>query len=82
MASARALLVRVARLEQARAAPQSPIEAMFGSFDAFEAEARAGVDAGKLDSDDMPVVLASLRRWHVEGLWGMWRSDHGWQRNG
>lgn len=69
MASPRALLARVARLEQARIAPRSLFEREYGSFDAFEVEARAGMAAGVLDTRDMPAILNSIRRWHVEGLW-------------
>lgn len=69
MASPRALLARVARLEQARIAPRSLFEREYGSFDAFEADARAGMAAGVLDTRDMPAILNSIQRWHVEGLW-------------
>lgn len=41
MALPRALLARVARLEQARAMPRSLFEREYGNFDAFEVEARA-----------------------------------------
>jgi hypothetical protein len=68
MASPRALLARVARLEQAKVS-RSLFEREYGSFDAFEADARAGMAAGVLDTRDMPAILNSIRRWHVEGLW-------------
>jgi len=41
----------------------SPIQRWFGSVEAFEAEVRADMDAGKLDRRDMPLVLASVQRW-------------------
>lgn len=82
MPSARALLARVQRLEQARAAPQSPFESAYGSFDAFEEQTRAAMDAGTLDTRDMPIILTCLRRWHEEGAWGLWRRDRIWERCG
>ncbi len=69
MASPRALLARVQRLEQARTAPHSPFEAAYGSFDAFAAETQAGIDAGQFDSREMSVVLNCIRRWHDEDVW-------------
>ena len=68
MGSPRALLARVARLEQARAMPRSLFEREYGSFDAFEVEARAGMAAGVLDTRDMPAVLASVQRWVRDGI--------------
>lgn len=64
----RHLLARVQRLEQSRT-PTSPFEREYGSLDAFEAECQSGIDAGLLDPRDMPVVMASIRRWHDVGLW-------------
>jgi hypothetical protein len=72
MTSLRALLARVARLQQARVAPRSLFEREYGSFDAFDAfeeGARAAMAAGVLDTRDMPAILNAIRRWHVEGLW-------------
>lgn len=66
--SVRAMLARVRRIEQARA-PSSPFERMYGSLDAFEAECRAGIEQGIYDGTDMPVVIASIRRWHTMGAW-------------
>ncbi|MBP8670838.1 MAG: hypothetical protein KBI08_05690 [Sphingobium sp.] len=48
--------------------PRSLFEQEYGSFDAFEVEARAGMAAGVLDIRDMPAIFNSIRRWHVEGL--------------
>lgn len=80
MASAQALLKRVQRLEAARTPKPSPIEAIYGSVDAFAAECMAGVEAGKLCPIDMPVVIECLRRWHRDGDYqvrgtgnGVWR---------
>lgn len=67
MASAQALLKRVQRLEAARTPKPSPIEAIYGSVDAFAAEVQAKVDEGKLCPVDMPVVIECLRRWHRDG---------------
>jgi len=69
------MLQRVKKLEAARAAPQSPIEVSYGSFDAFEGETLALIDEGKLGRADMEAVLTALRKWHADNVWG------GWQRN-
>ncbi|NEX44604.1 hypothetical protein [Pseudotabrizicola algicola] len=81
MASAQALLKRVAKLEAARNPRPSPIAAIYGSTEAFAAECMAEVEAGKLCGTDMPVLLDCLRRWDSEGSWdvrratgnGVWR---------
>ncbi len=82
MAGVRALAERVRKLEAARIAPRSPIESAYGSFDAFEAQARDAIGAGTLDDKDMPTVLTCLRRWHREGAWGLWRRDRIWEHSG
>lgn len=69
----RALLGRVAKLEQAKAPPISPFEADYGSLEAFEAMAQAQIDAGDFDPRDGPVVLAAIRRWHTDEVWGLWQ---------
>ena len=79
MASPRALLARVQRLEQARIGPRSPFEVAYGSFDAFAAETQAGIYAGQFDSREMPVLLNCIRRWHDDGVWGLWRRDRIWE---
>ena len=33
------------------------------------ASTRDLLDAGLLDRNDMPVVIAAVRRWHCEGVW-------------
>ena len=71
MAAIRSMLKRVAKLEQARKAPHSPIEVAYGSMDAFAAEIQVGIDAGTYDRIDVPVVIACLRRWHDEEIWGV-----------
>jgi len=71
MTAVRSLLARVQRLEQARTAALSPFEAAYGSFDAFAAEAQAGIARGTYDKRDMPLVLNCLRRWHSDGVWGL-----------
>jgi len=80
--SVRAMLARVQRLEQARRAPRSPIEIAYGSLQAWEAETQAGIDAGTLDRIDMPVVMACVRRWHADGVFGMWQRDRVWEFGG
>jgi hypothetical protein len=79
MTAVRSLLARVQRLEQARTAPRSPFEAAYGSFEAFAAVTQAGIDAGQFDSREMPLVLNCIRRWHDDGVWGLWRRDRIWE---
>lgn len=79
MASPRALLARVAALERARVTPRSPFEAAYGSFGAFATDTQTGIVSGQFDSRDMPVVLNCIRRWHDEGVWGLWRRDRIWE---
>lgn len=71
MANVRGMLARVQRLEVARITA-SPIARLYGSFATFEKQVQAGIDAGKLDRTDMPIVLDCLRRWEREGVWGAW----------
>lgn len=82
MTAVRSLLARVQRLEQARTAPRSPFEAAYGSFDGFAGEVQAGIASGTYDERDMPLVLNCLRRWHSDGVWGLWRRDRIWERCG
>ena len=65
MASPRALLARVARLEHARRPKLSRIARAYGSFDAFAEQVRAEIEAGALDRD---FPLIQLERWEREGL--------------
>jgi hypothetical protein len=86
--SVRAMLARVQRLEQARRAPRSPIEAAYGSLEAWEASVLADVEAGKLDARDMlgesgdGGVLRAIRSWHDQGVFGMWQRDRIWEFGG
>jgi hypothetical protein len=64
----RALLSRLAKLEQARG-PTSPFLLEYGSLDALEAECRAGIAEGIYDPTDMPVVIRAIRGWHEAGAW-------------
>ena len=82
MTAVRSLLARVQRLEQARTTPRSPFEAAYGSFDAFADVVQAGIASGTYDEGDMPLVLTCLRRWHSDGVWGLWRQDRIWERCG
>jgi hypothetical protein len=68
----RSLLARVQRLEHALN-PQSPIEIMYGSLEAWEAEVQQCIDMGKLCPRDVPILIHCIRRWHREGVWSMWR---------
>lgn len=72
MTSVRALLTRVAKLEAARVAPQSPFEAAFGSLDAFGERVNADIGAGKLDRLDGPLLLQAVLKWHRDGVFGAW----------
>ena len=60
MPSARAMLVRVRRLESAAI---SPIIRRIGPFDIFKDAIVAGIEAGQYDSRYMPVVLVCLEQW-------------------
>ena len=63
MVTVRSLLGRVERLEVER---MPPALAKFGGpegWAAFEAEAWAGIEEGRYDSRDMPLVVAALRHW-------------------
>lgn len=62
----RSLLRRVQRLEQARQAPRSPFALDYGSFEAFEAQCRAEMAAGKL-ARDFPIEC--LARWERTDVW-------------
>lgn len=79
MSAVRSLLTRVARLEQARVTPRTPIELAYGSLEVWEAEVQADIDAGRADPTDMPVVLMCVRRWHIEKLWGSWHHNGVWE---
>ena len=78
MSGVRAMLARVAKLEPARVAPRSPIEVAYDSMEAFADKVQLDVALGKLDSRDMPLVLAAFHRWHRGRVWSGWR----YHRNG
>ena len=61
VSSPRALLARVQKLE---ATKLSHFEKLLGPFEQFEAECRAGIEAGKYDPRDMPVVINCVRSWY------------------
>ena len=90
MPDVRSMLLRVRKLEAARAAPLSPFELSYGSLAGFEDVVRADVDAGKLDRRDMlgedgnGGILACIRRWHVDRVWDDWRKQRNnfWQHGG
>lgn len=58
------LLKRVRALEERRAAALRLIE----YWNEFEAEARAGIETGRYDPDDLPVVLQCVRKWINDGV--------------
>lgn len=71
MGAVRAVQKRVARLEQAGKPRPSPFVIAFGSFDRFvEVVVIAGIERGELSRDDMIEIVAALRVWEVEGVWG------------
>lgn len=81
MAGVRGMLQRVAKLEAQRTPKPSPIEAIYGSVDAFADEVQAKVGEGKLCPVDMPVVIECLRRWHRDGDYGVRGTGNGvWNR--
>lgn len=47
----------------------SPFERDYGSFDAWQAVAQAGIDEGVLDPRDFPVVIMSVGRWLRDRVW-------------
>jgi len=65
MAAVRELLARVQRIEVARQPRTSFIAKSWGSFEAFEAQIRAEMEAGALDRD---FPLPHLERWEREKL--------------
>jgi hypothetical protein len=69
MSNVRALLTRVAKLEQARATPKTPFELAFGSFEAFEDKVNADLLAKKMDRVDGPLLLNAVRKWHRDHVW-------------
>jgi hypothetical protein len=70
MPSARSLLARVQRLEEARRAPRSPFEEGFGSLEDWEADWRASIDAGTMCAVDGPHIIACIHKWHANNVWG------------
>lgn len=69
MSSVRSLTARLSRLELALLPQPSPFERAYGSLEAFGASVQTGTNAGVLDSCDMALVVAAVRRWHRDGLW-------------
>lgn len=69
---ARGLARRVRRLEQTHA-PRSPVEKAYGSLDAFIAAVQADIDTGQVCRFDGPILLESIKRWHRENVWAIWR---------
>lgn len=65
MRSIKALLRRVQKLQQART---GHVSRMVGPIDEFEAEAKAGIKAGRNDPNDMPIVVIAIRQWIKSGL--------------
>lgn len=83
MPGVRGLQKRLRRLEQRRS-PRTPIERWFGSLQAFEAQVQAEIEAGKTCRFDGPILIASIRRWHREEIWGAWqrRGNQTWEYAG
>lgn len=64
MSSTKALLRRIRRIEHEHA---SRIARYVGSAEEFEAKTWAGIEAGKYDRDDMPIIIHVVKRWLAEG---------------
>jgi hypothetical protein len=64
----RGLLERVQKLERRQTRGPSPIELLYGSFDAFEVKTQKEIDEGKLCKVDAPVIIDILRSWHATGV--------------
>lgn len=63
MASPRALLTRVGKLERGRV---SPILERIGGLEgwvALQSDVRGGIATGRYDPNDMPAILRCLRQW-------------------
>lgn len=74
MGAVRALHKRAMRLEHAAKRRPSPLVRWFGSFDVFvEVSLLPGIESGALDRTDMIEIVASLRRWEVDGTWNKTR---------
>lgn len=65
MTGTRAMLRRVRRLQQARI---GHVARVIGSIDEFEAETKAGINAGRYDPNDMPIVVIAIKQWIESGL--------------
>lgn len=63
MAGVRALIARTRRLEAAKVHPMLAALGGEAGWDALQADAEAGMAAGRYDSRDMPVVVAALKGW-------------------
>lgn len=63
MAGVRTLLARTRRLQAAKVHPVLAAVGGPPGWDAFQAEARAGVTEGRYDSRDVPIVVAALQCW-------------------
>lgn len=74
MSGVGSLASRIARLERMRAKASaesaSPFQRWYDALDSFVDHVQTGMEAGTYDPRDMPVVLASIERWHREGLYG------------
>lgn len=79
MPAVRPLLARVARLEQARAPVISPFAHAYGSFDAFAVGCQEEMYAGRLDRNDVPVILSSCAAGRRTGRGAWWRRARTWQ---
>lgn len=68
MSGIRALQRRVKRIESARKPRPSPIAVICGSFEDFADAAYAGVEAGRVAGEFLP-ILDILRDWDAGGVW-------------
>lgn len=61
MSGVRSLLMRTRRLEAVKVHPM--LAALGSDWYSFESGVREGIAEGRYDHGDMPVIIASLRRW-------------------
>ena len=73
MTTVRGLTARITHLERSRTRRLTPIEAAYGSHEAFEELTRDQIERGELAREDMEAVLDALQRWHVDSAWSNWK---------
>jgi hypothetical protein len=77
MTSVLSMLQRVRKLEQARAAPQTPFEQAYGSLAGFTDAWQGEIDAGTMDPIDGPIVIQCILKWHADRVWATGHRNSG-----